>query len=518
MALSLISRPRLLRADPTISLNQALKEFDSSLSEDERRRYHSHCSRPDAQTVLNFVSEIDANNRGRGGRCAATRLVTFLNATQRFVVIIDTFVSSNPKIAALIWGGVKTTILVASNVASYFDKITSLIMDIGRSCPAYKSFGELFPDSLDLQTALCEYFATIIKLCMKIIQQLHTPATSLLLRAFVPFDATFKPYQEDLSRIVKSVELQILLASQQAARSERLLSKNERKRNANFQLTFSKIQADSKSGLMQAEKREAINLRTSIRNKLSPVDYVRPWKRLRQQCVHDTTTWIEHDANFLEWTQDSRSSILWCAGNMGAGKTVLVSSIIAHLRTIQKPSDKISYFFCQSEDSLSISTRAIFGCIISQLLDSYLENAECDALNELYKQIQSLDFEDVKDITRIVSEFESGGSNYVILDGLDECEGQDVHKISKLIDALSKNRIMQFKVLCASRIELEDKLFQEASPDHKIILSREIVDMDIERYIEVALHEKLDKGQLTLHDPTLIWKIREVLLQGAQGM
>lgn len=511
MALNLISCRRPSSLNPTSSLNDALKDFDKALSQDERQRYQTNCRKPSAQTVLDFVSEIDVNNQGRGGRCTATRMITFLDAVQQFVVVVDTFVSSNPKVAALVWGGVKTTILIASNVNSYFDTITNLIMDIGRSCPAYQEFGDLFPDSGGLQTALCEYFTVIVKLCIKIIQESHT--SSLIYRAFVPLDAVFKLYRNELDRAVRDVQLQILLASQQAAQNERKLSANNRTKNAQLHSSIYKSHINSEQQQAQSRIREAMRLRAAIKQTLYPGNHIKPWKRNRQQCANGTTTWIERDPNLLAWVQSSGSSVLWCSGNLGTGKSVIISSVVAYLHTIRKPSDKLAYFFCQAEDGISLTARSVFGSIVSQLIDSYLEDADNDQLNEVYEESQNFDIED---FALLVSKVKSGGFNYVIIDGLDECDETEGQKVSEVINTVSNT--LQVKILCTSRPELETQLFRNIRPNQRIILSGEKVDTDIKRYIEVTLREKLVKGQLTLRDPALFERIEEVLLQGAQGM
>lgn len=502
-------------ADPKAPLSDALKNFDEALSHDERKRYHSNCSQPDTQTVLNFVSEIDANNRGQGRRCSATRLMTFLDATQRFLGVVDTFVSSNPKIAALVWGGIKTTILIANNIATYFDKITSLIMDIGRSCPTFRSFGDLFPESAGLQAALCEYFATVVRLCIKIIQESHASRTNPIFRALIPLDATFRPYQDDLARMVKHVQLQISLASEQAAKSERVLLETDRKKNSRFRSSFSQYQKDSAEWRVHAMARQAIKLRIAIKDTLSPVNYAKVWKMARQQCADGTTTWIQRDDSFSAWIQNTKSCIMWCSGNLGTGKTILTSSVVAHLSTVRGPRDKIAYFFCQTEDSTSLSAENIFGSIVSQLLESHLEQAGSSQLEDLYKTCQNFD---VQNFSQLLLKVEPGGANYVIIDGLDECEETEIQKASEMMAILLRNNIAPCKIFCTGRSELERLLFQDAKLKYKMTVSGEKVNADIERYIKVTLHEKLEKNRLTLRDPTLILKIQDKLTQGTQGM
>src|SRR5215471_2914082 len=103
--------------DPTISLKQALVSFEDVLTDEQKRQYLVNTTKPDVASVIAFVAQIDANNSNIARRCVAPRLCTFLEATQQFSGVVETFVSSNPKVAALVWGGVKTAILTASNVA-----------------------------------------------------------------------------------------------------------------------------------------------------------------------------------------------------------------------------------------------------------------------------------------------------------------------------------------------------------------------------------------------------------------
>lgn len=199
MALQLSQRVKLQGADPANSLNTALENFQNILTDEQKREFQGNSTTPDIGSVIEFVAQIDAKNSSMTRRCVAPRLCTFLEATQQFVGVVDSFVSCNPAIAALVWGGVKTAILTASNVASYFDKVTSMIMGIGKTCPAYQLFGLLYPGCISLQRALCDYYAVIIDLCVKIIEvSRRTTLKQTLSSILLPFDSEFKPLLDRL--------------------------------------------------------------------------------------------------------------------------------------------------------------------------------------------------------------------------------------------------------------------------------------------------------------------------------
>ena len=97
--------------EPEIKLTQALADYEKILSDDDRSQLHNQ-GIPDAMAAINFTTLIDRECNIRRRRCMGPRLITFLESIQQFSKVVDTFVSSHPEVAALVWGGVKLTLLV----------------------------------------------------------------------------------------------------------------------------------------------------------------------------------------------------------------------------------------------------------------------------------------------------------------------------------------------------------------------------------------------------------------------
>ena len=157
------------RLQPAIALNVALSDFEAILTDEQKARFATSAA-PDANAAVKLAIEIDHDNTSREGRCLGTRLVRFLESVQQFSGIVGTFVSSSPQIAALVWGGVRLSLLVVSNFAFYFDKLSNVFMQIGRTCPRLAEFGALYVSSSRLQQVLCEYYAVVVKLCKSAIE------------------------------------------------------------------------------------------------------------------------------------------------------------------------------------------------------------------------------------------------------------------------------------------------------------------------------------------------------------
>ena len=87
-------------------LKRALDNFEAVLTPKQKNRLQGIAAVPDAPAIIAFTTQLDNENAKRGSRCVATRLLTFLQSIQQFTAVVDTFVSSNPAIAALVWGSV----------------------------------------------------------------------------------------------------------------------------------------------------------------------------------------------------------------------------------------------------------------------------------------------------------------------------------------------------------------------------------------------------------------------------
>ncbi|EEY23650.1 predicted protein [Verticillium alfalfae VaMs.102] len=94
------------------SLEYAVKDFQSILTDQQRSKLNQIGTIRDAETVITFTAQLDMANQLRKGRGVASRLHPVLESVQAFSTVVGTFVSSHPEIAALVWGSVKLAMLV----------------------------------------------------------------------------------------------------------------------------------------------------------------------------------------------------------------------------------------------------------------------------------------------------------------------------------------------------------------------------------------------------------------------
>ncbi|KAF4768957.1 hypothetical protein HAV15_008719 [Penicillium sp. str.  len=526
MALQLLPRAEAQGADPTKSLNAALKNFENILTEDQKREFQKSTTTPDIASVIEFVAEIDARNSSTKRRCVAPRLFTFLEATQQFTGVVNTFVSSNPIIAALVWGGVKTAILTASNVASYFDKVTSMIMRIGKFSPTYRKFGPLYPDCIGLQHALCDFYAIVINLCVKIIEVSRRTSLMQTVSSIInPFESEFKPFLDLLDDATKKINLEVSLASKQADMQAKKLLEYESQQNStfrplarNFFQTSLKQQAEANERRMKLKKSEMAKLKTIIRNNLSPIDHDRPLRQIMKQRVPTTAEWFQKELVFDKWKEEPQTAMLWCLGTIGMGKTVLMSNVVDKLRlhAARKRNEVVCYYFCRVDNEATLSARSILGSLARQILDPQIEQSEYETLLSLQETTRDLTTTEVVQFLLSHLDADEGKKYYVALDGLDECDGNQVRAVAQAMVKLC-SKCIGFKILCAGRPGLE-KWFNSTAPQYRIMVNEEKVKSDMDHYLTRTLEKCLDDKVLILGDPTIFNKIYSTLRDKSDGM
>ncbi|KAJ5153807.1 uncharacterized protein N7500_009246, partial [Penicillium coprophilum] len=525
MALQL-SRRRTRGTDPTQALKTALENFQNTLTEEQKREFRGSTTKVDITSFTVFVADIDARNSSRRTP-VGPRLCPFFEAMQQFTGVVDTFVSSNPVIAALVWGGIKTAILLASNVASYFDKVTTMIMRIGKSAPTYQQFGGLYPDCIGLQRALCDFYAIIINLCVKIIEVSRRTAFQQTISSMItPFESEFKPFLDLLNEATHDIKLEVSLASKQADKEAKKLQEYDSRENSRFRplardfyKTSLEQQAEAAKWRMKLRKREMMELKTLIRKNLSPINHEFSLRQTSRQRLLTTAEWLQKESVFEEWKDAPRTAILWCLGTIGTGKTVLMSNVVDQLLldAAHKSDEIVCYYFCRADNETSLSARNILGSLARQMLDFWIEQSEYETLLSMEETTRDLNTTSVVDF--LLSRLEASKANkyfYVVLDGVDDCDDSQAQALAQAIVELCSSYFC-FKILCAGRPGLE-KHFELNKPQYRISVNEEKVRSDMDCYIDTTLDKCLDEELLILGHAEIITDIRNIIRNKADGM
>ena len=364
----------------------------------------------------------------------------------------------------------------------------------------------MFVGSKALQKALCEYFGTVVNLCTKIVLFSRESFIVQLPKLILPFEAAFGDIQKELHRHAILVQDEISLSATKRQQDESSLQSTERKENARFRTlaTFFKEQSLSETRLVN--KRLQKQERSIFLDKLSNYNHVSAWKQARNK---GHVTWIIEHAEYNTWKATSTSGILCLLGNLGAGKTVLLASVVADL--VLQPYVTVGYFFCRFDDTKSLQATTIVASIARQLLLDHEFNVP---------QVSS-DQQDPEEATDLLATLlpRKLSQRYVIcIDGLDECEESQRSQVLVCLRKLVEIPGLNLKVVYTVRPDSQQTIVPILGQHDSISMSSVATEDEITGYVQDSLEKSLEHGVLRVQDPTLILRIKEELVENADGM
>ncbi|KAI0545445.1 hypothetical protein F4679DRAFT_462080 [Xylaria curta] len=511
----------LLPARRVQELDLAVANFCAVLTDEQRRDLSNIRNIPDADSIFVFTAQLDYQNRSRKGQSVGSRVSKVLQSTRDFCTIINTYVSSHPEIAALVWGSVQLTIQIVLNYTSYYEAISSLFLQLGHLCPLFAEYGALYPSSKQLQKTVSDFHASIVRCCKHVIEAIRRPcinrtfslqATSnqgkgqgRVLQAFYrSFEKEFQPDVDDIRRCSDSVKDAINYAKADVDGQERELQAKERTAASEYRDllgNFLKKQShDRKQQLLEAFCSH------------------RPEKLLKQnqrKRFGNTANWILSTVEFCNWIATRDPPLLWCSGKIGSGKTVVAASVVDHLFLEKGRSDcLVSYFFIHSSERESLNAETIMKSILRQRLPPPTQLSD-EAEKRLRHLSNDGDLDEIVTFLRDITY--KSGSSYIVIDGLDECEKRERIRLLQALSSLVATAA-NTKIFLASRESLEEEIRSHFPTVRQASMDNPDAHDDIIFYIRGILQTKIDMEKLVVGDSSLINEIENALIQGADGM
>ncbi|USP72976.1 Arp Ankyrin repeat protein [Curvularia clavata] len=333
------------------------------------------------------------------------------------------------------------------------------------------SFGMalLYPHSKPLQSSFAEYFIIVVKLCHYIFKFGQKSSVRQFTSSLS--DAQLKTFQTDLDIWANSIKEEMLLAEAQENSKFRTLTRGAFTTGFYQQGYASKIR---------------------VLGLCSEYDYETAWKQTRKI---GNSSFYKQLVEYQEWKGSSNSCTLVYTGKLGSGKSVLMANIVDDLNlSIEADQSLVAYFFCKHDIQESLEARTILG-----------------SLNTPFK-------DDIEGLISLLMEaFPKDRKIYIVLDGVDECGFEQKETLAKALREIQEKLQV---LVCVSFREKPDNSIQSVTEQ---FLATRIVSLpennpDIEDFIETELERCLQRGLLTIGDPTLILEIQDTLLKGSQGM
>ncbi|KAF8252017.1 hypothetical protein K440DRAFT_658299 [Wilcoxina mikolae CBS 423.85] len=517
---------------PSDRLTLALDEFQQNLSPDQKNEFDSIASSsPNVQDVVLLTQEIDQKNSERKSRIMANRMSGVLESVQQYCVIIDTFVQSNPGIAALVWGSVKFVILTASNFSSYFEKLSERFAQLGTYCPRLREYEKLFKNSVRFRNSLSNFYAVIIMFCTKALAPIQEKGIKRFAKSvWKSFKSDFGLLEENLSAAKDEVDAEIKLASEQEAHHCRELQLIEFKENqfhrsqhsveiqesrlyrsqqlveANENQLFRSQQmialAEAKELRVQKVAREEERYRIRLHQMVYIYDYTWSLRRARRIRCQGTGFWFFERVDFKEWSIGELPGCLWCSGIPGCGKTILTNN------------DVFYYFFDFSRKE-SLSAVTFLQSLLHQLIRSEILSPDIQRFLEAIFGPNGNREPDTGELEALIIRLCGKlGNVFFIIDGIDEVEQNERRVVLRFLKNIGQSRLgIQFFIAAQPEVDMTAVF---GNP-HAVRLRPDDLQTDIKVFIDYQIENEYH-GVLSICGPELIKTIKHVLATKAQGM
>ena len=249
---------------------------------------------------------------------------------------------------------------------------------------------------------------------------------------------------------------------------------------------------------------------------LSAPDPSTNYHKAHKQRQAETGLWLLESAKFAKW-KESVASRLWLYGIPGCGKTILSSTIIEHL--LQHCHDDIrmvtAYFFFDFNDAQKQNPELMLRSLLCQLLRrSVMIPKGVDALFSSCENGQRKpSLYALLDVTRqVAQEFVHV---YIALDALDECTQRQ--GLMDVLETVAAWQLGNVHLLMTSRKERDIESSLDSYVKDTICLQRDVVDRDIQRYMQQRLTDDKTLAKWNKH-AAVRQKIEAALMRGARGM
>ncbi|KAF5535036.1 hypothetical protein FNAPI_12200, partial [Fusarium napiforme] len=515
-----------------------------------------------ADTFICHVKELDAIQKAQSGvkKSLFNSISTFSENVEPYVKVINTFVSSKPEVAALIWGAASLVLQLASNYSNFFRKLTGMMESISSQLAKYKQLLELLEENdieptPGLQCAVVTTYEGMLDFFQKIVDVFYKKTGKAKSQSIVvgnillkPLDSTFSTLEERLSdcdvlvdKEVQLYQLRLILQRRRGDVNE-LEANNIRSSDALHELSeaidtlVKSVKAEKKGEERHIGTRGpgtsyvlilismlADAVRNDIRQWINPPEFMSRYESIIDEIEDATTEWLFQKDQYKNWEsfegddqEGSESKVLWIHGKPGSGKSFLSASVIDLLKTSAR-SDKqtaVLFFHFNADDPTSDAISAAYRSILAQLFQQYSNSRSMiDRLSfsmaDSHGQKTASPFEVVDLLDLCLRTFE--GRCFIILDAIDECRDHG-RSLSELLSTISHCRFA--KLLLFSRPTVA--FLNEWVPPHGRLPIGDENSSDIRQYLERRIESFIQRDYL----PASVQKERLLhhLTLGADGM
>ncbi|KAK2038169.1 hypothetical protein LZ31DRAFT_132749 [Colletotrichum somersetense] len=270
--------------------------------------------------------------------------------------------------------------------------------------------------------------------------------------------------------------------------------------------------------------------RVEILRWLSDEPHQQHHQQTHSEVMEGTGGWLLQDPIFLQWKNESASSILWLHGIPGSGKSKLTSIVVKDAQDAftNKQSPAPVYFYCSrnpAEPGRSDPSR-IVASIARQLSTPVAGGPLLEDAVRIYEKREEdafasgpLRIEESKDLILKLLDRYKDATMTIVIDALDECAEVSRGRLLDLLEGLLKISPCLLKIFVSSRDDQDIVYKLDDYPN--LNLSSDSNSTDIELFVQRETTYLISRGALLRSSPRqeeLCSKIIDELTGNAHGM
>ncbi|KAJ8129490.1 hypothetical protein O1611_g4141 [Lasiodiplodia mahajangana] len=474
------------------ALERALQKFRDGLTQEQRQQFGASSIDDVKAEIWNIQNRLGSMKKLRSLR----RISQFLEALGQIEQLVHVFLNVS-NVVGFIWGPIKFALLVATARVESLECLLDTYVEVGEVIPSLQQYDQLFRAAPCVLEVLEKYFCDILEFHQNALDVFARPAWRKFFDAtWKAFRTNFKPILESLKRhkaLLHDLKADAAVLEIQVSRSQTLdLVQKSSDR------TISGV-SDVRRGLEDAYRKlsdQIYDLRTTLNkqrvtqqatvslqqvntiiNKLDPPNTENDQYTAFHSCHEQSGRWIFADSTYLKWIKSAtlQESVLFIHGMPGAGKTLLASRIISHLRSL--PGITCLFFYFKQSDDTKTSMNYMLRALLIQLI-----TRDAGIAPELYQKCCVVSDSEARQLPSLkawmTDLLKSQRSCMIILDGLDECNHKSAgDEAQRILDWLTMTVIPDAE--------------KEGSQIHLLALGQRdgIVDAALSKYPSIRLDD-----------------------------
>ncbi|UZP36583.1 hypothetical protein NXS19_004399 [Fusarium pseudograminearum] len=407
-------------SDPVF--DKAVAKFKKRLTKDQAAKF-ANCTVDD---VRNQIKDIQNRHGSQRRLRNMERISKFVEGMVQLGTVVEAFLNLHNAVA-LVWGPIKFLLVTASTWIDTLDSLLDVYGQIGEVLPDLTRYRQIYNEYPSVHTHLEAYYCDIL--------QFHSNALDVFARPGwkVLFHSAWKTFKTQFDPILKSLERHRVMLSEEKLTA---VMQETQKQGKSIQDKLHQLGSALQERDKKDTERDLITRQSQIHqqyriveSKIDAPNYHEDYEIASQKRFQNTSgQWVLSHPLVSEWLDHSSEDDgkIYLSGIPGAGKTVLTSSLITHLKDLKSAAKDsgnrftVSYFYFKHDQPKKNSFVSLLLSILAQLVSQ-----DESLLDHIYHACHSMDsqqFRSLDEVSRhVVTALQSQSRSFVVIDGLDEC-------------------------------------------------------------------------------------------------